>query len=109
MSTMSAPPGQGWVRRSCLPGDNGMTPDTAGGPVPLDPPVAAVLQMLADNGAPMSIVDGTPQQAREGFRAMTYGLGDAATLADVRSIEDSTIPGPGGDIAIRTYRPEAAG
>src|SRR4051794_20656448 len=105
MSTMAAPPGQGWVRRSGLPGDNGMTPDTAGGPVPLDPPVAAVLQMLADSGTPMSMVDGTPQQAREGFRTMTYGIRDAATLAEVRSIEDGTVPGPAGGIPIRIYRP----
>lgn len=77
--------------------------------MPLDPPVAAVLQMLADSGTPMSMVDGTPEQAREGFRTMTVGMRDPATLAQVRSIEDGTLAGPAGDIAIRTYRPEADG
>jgi acetyl esterase len=77
--------------------------------MPLDPPIAAVLQLLADQGTPMSMVNGTPQQAREGFRTMTVGLRDPATLAQVRSVEDGTVPGPAGDIAIRTYRPEADG
>jgi len=77
--------------------------------VPLDPPVAAVLQLLAEQGTPMSMISGTPQQAREGFRLMTHGIRDPATLPRVRSAEDGMIPGPAGDIAIRTYRPEADG
>jgi acetyl esterase len=77
--------------------------------MPLDPPVAAVLQMLADSGTPMSMVNGTPEQAREGFRTMTVGLRDPQTLAQVRNSEDGTIAGPAGDIAIRTYRPEVDG
>jgi acetyl esterase len=77
--------------------------------MPLDPPIAAVLEMLANSGAPMSMVDGTPEQAREGFRAMTVGMRDPATLAPVRSVEDGTIAGPAGDIPIRTYRPEIDG
>jgi len=77
--------------------------------MPLDPPVAAVLQLLADSGTPMSMVDGTPEAAREGFRTMTVGVRDPATLAQVRAVEDGTIPGPAGDIAIRTYRPDADG
>ncbi|MCA1683072.1 MAG: alpha/beta hydrolase [Actinobacteria bacterium] len=77
--------------------------------MPLDPPVAAVLQMLADSGTPMSMVDGTPEQAREGFHTMTVGVRDAATLAQVRAVEDRVIPGPGGDVPIRIYRPDADG
>jgi acetyl esterase len=77
--------------------------------MPLDPPVAAVLDLLANSGTPMSMVNGTPQQAREGFRTMTVGIRDPATLAQVRSVVDGTLPGPAGDIAIRTYRPEADG
>src|SRR4051812_28749984 len=80
-----------------------------GGPMPLDPPVAAVLEMLANSGTPMSMVDGTPEQAREGFRTMTYGIRDPATLAPVRSVEDGVIPGAAGDIPIRTYRPDVDG
>jgi acetyl esterase len=77
--------------------------------MPLDPPVAAVLEMLANSGTPMSMVNGTPQEAREGFRTMTVGMRDPATLAQVRSVEDAAIPGPTGDIAIRTYRPDTDG
>jgi acetyl esterase len=77
--------------------------------MPLDPPVAAVLEMLANSGTPMSMVDGTPQQAREGFRTMTFGIRDPATLAPVRSAEDATVPGPAGDIPVRIYRPDVEG
>jgi len=77
--------------------------------VPLDPPVAAVLEMLANSGTPMSMVDGTPQQARDAFRSMTFDIRDPQTLPQVRSIEDGTVPGPAGDIPIRIYRPEADG
>ena len=74
--------------------------------MPLDPPVEAVLKMLADSGTPMSMVNGTPQQARDGFRQMTVGIRDPATLAQVREVEDRTTDG---GIAVRIYRPEADG
>ena len=77
--------------------------------MPVDPPIAAVLDLLASSGTPMSMISGTPQQARDGFRAMTIDIRDPQTLAQVGSITDSTIPGPAGDIAIRIYRPEADG
>lgn len=77
--------------------------------MPLDPTVAAVLEMLANSGTPMSMVDGTPQQARDGFRTMTYGIRDPATLRPVRSVLDDTIPGPAADIPIRVYRPDVEG
>jgi acetyl esterase len=77
--------------------------------MPLDPPTAAVLDMLANSGTPMSMVNGTPEQAREGFRTMTYGIRDPATLAPVRSVEDGNVAGPAGDIPIRIYRPDADG
>jgi acetyl esterase len=77
--------------------------------MPLDPPVAAVLEMLANSGTPMSMVNGTPQQARDGFRTMTVDIRDPATLAQVRSVEDATLPGPAGDLPIRTYFPAAKG
>jgi acetyl esterase len=73
--------------------------------VPLDPQLAAVLDLLATSGTPMSMVQSTPEQAREGFRAMTVGLRDPATLAPVASVTDRTIAGPAGDLAIRVYRP----
>ena len=74
--------------------------------MPLDPPIAAVLDLLASSGTPMSMINGTPQQARDGFRAMTVGIRDPQTLAPVRSIEDRTTDG---GIPVRVYRPEADG
>ncbi|GAC1444242.1 MAG: alpha/beta hydrolase [Mycobacteriales bacterium] len=74
--------------------------------MPLDPPVAAVLQMLADSGTPMSMVNGTPAQAREDFHTMTAGIRDPATLAQIRAIEDTQTDG---GIPLRIYRPELDG
>lgn len=76
--------------------------------MPLDPATAAVLQMMADTDAP-SMSTGTPVQAREGFRFMTVGLRDPATLAQVGGVEDRTVPGAAGEIAARIYRPATAG
>ncbi len=76
--------------------------------MPLDPQIAGILALLEQMGAP-SVASGTPEQARALFRASTVGLRDPASNAVVRSVEDSTIPGPVGDIPIRTYRPEVDG
>lgn len=76
--------------------------------MPLDPQIATILKFLADAGAP-TIVSGTVEQARAGFRAGTVGVRDAATLAQVRSTEDITIPGPAGPMAARVYRPDVDG
>ena len=76
--------------------------------MPLDPALAAVLQMMADTNAP-PMSNGTPQQAREGFRFMTVGLRDPANLAQVGSIEDRTVPGGAGEVKARVYRPETEG
>jgi acetyl esterase len=77
-------------------------------PVPLDPALASVLQMMADNDAP-PMSHGTPQQAREGFRFMTVGMRDPANLAQVGSIEDRTVPGGAGVVPVRVYRPASDG
>jgi acetyl esterase len=76
--------------------------------VPLDPALAAVLQMMADNNAP-KMSSGTPAQARAGFRFMTVDLRDPAKLAQVGAIEDRIVPGADGDIAARVYRPATEG
>ena len=52
--------------------------------MPLDPAIAAVLQMMADNGAP-PMSQGTPEEARAAFRFMTVDLRDPAHLAEVRA------------------------
>ncbi|HVW80135.1 MAG TPA: alpha/beta hydrolase [Mycobacteriales bacterium] len=76
--------------------------------MPLDPDLANILNFLAASGAP-PLASGTPQQARDGFTAATTGVRDPATLAQVGSVEDITIPGPAGAMAARIYRPDASG
>jgi acetyl esterase len=76
--------------------------------MPLDPQIAGILMLLEQIGAP-TVSAGTAEQARNGFRISTVDLRDPATLAQVRSTEDSTIPGPAGNIPIRIYRPELDG
>jgi acetyl esterase len=76
--------------------------------MPLDPQIASLLEMMTQaGGGQMS--SGTPEQARDFFTMATVTLRDPASLATVRSTEDSTIPGPGGDIPIRIYRPNVDG
>jgi acetyl esterase len=77
-------------------------------PVPLDPALAAVLQMMADTNAP-PMSNGTPGQAREGFRFMTVGMRDPASLAQVGTIEDRNVPGGAGEVPARIYRPATPG
>ena len=76
--------------------------------MPLDPTLAAVLQLMADNNTP-AMSTGTPAQARASLRFMTVGLRDPAILASVGSVEDRTVPGAAGEIAARIYRPETPG
>ena len=76
--------------------------------MPLDPVIASVLDMMAASGA-KSIASGTPEQAREGFRAMTVGMRDPASLAQVGEVSARTITGPAGELPVRVYRPLADG
>jgi acetyl esterase len=76
--------------------------------MPLDPQIEAILNLMQQaGGGQMSA--GTPEQARQFFTMATVTMRDPNTLASVKSTEDATIPGPGGDIPIRIYRPEADG
>ena len=74
----------------------------------LDPVIASVLELMSANGAP-SMSTGTPEQARAGFRAMTVGLRNPASLAQVGLVADRTIEGPEGPLAVRIYRPAGPG
>jgi len=76
--------------------------------MPLDPVISSVLELLAASGSP-ALSSGTPEQARAGFRLMTVDLRDPAHLAPVGEIVDGTLPGPAGDVPIRTYRPTTDG
>ena len=70
----------------------------------LDPQIAAILPLLAD-APPLS----DPITARAGFRLFTVDMRDAATLAPVRSTEDTTYPAATGPRAARIYRPDVDG
>ncbi len=76
--------------------------------MPLDPQIAVILKFLADSGAP-SMSSSTVEHARAGFRAGTVGVRNPATLAQVRSVEDTTVPGAEGPRAARIYRPDVDG
>jgi acetyl esterase len=76
--------------------------------MPLDPQIDAVLSMMTAGGA-AGMAAGTVEQAREMFTMFTVTLRDPSTLASVKSTEDATIPGPGGEIPIRIYRPDRDG
>ena len=76
--------------------------------MPVDPQIATLLDFLAAAEAkPMS--EGTPAEARQGFRTLTVDLRDPASVPDVASVEDRTVPGGEGEIGARLYRPAADG
>jgi acetyl esterase len=74
--------------------------------MPVDPQIESLLTMMTAAGGG-GMAAGTVQQARDMFNLMTVSLRDPSTLASVKSTEDSTIPGPAGDIPIRIYRPDS--
>jgi acetyl esterase len=76
--------------------------------MPLDPQIAGILALFEQAGS-AGLAAGPPAQARAMFEMTTVGLRDAATLAPVRSTEDSSVPGPAGAIPIRIYRPDIDG
>ncbi len=72
--------------------------------MPVDPAVQALLDQMNDpNAPPLSSL--TPEQARAGFAGLAalQGAPEAVT-----SSEDRRIPGPGGEIPVRIYRPSVA-
>lgn len=76
--------------------------------MPLDPHLAGLLDMLAAGGAP-PMSAGTPEQARAGFRALTVDLRDPASVPEVASVEETTVPGGDGPRPARVYRPALEG
>lgn len=76
--------------------------------MPVDPQIAAILQLLESAGTP-SLSSGTPEQARAAFRFTTVDMRDPQTLADVASVDNQQIEGPAGPIPVRIYRPSGTG
>jgi acetyl esterase len=76
--------------------------------MPLDPQIATILDFIASMGAP-SLSAGTVEEARAGFQVSTVGVRDVSTLAQVKSVEDISVPGGDGPRSARVYRPEVEG
>ncbi len=72
--------------------------------MPLDPALKAVLDQLAANPGP-KLHEVSPEEARQFFDAMQMPQEEVS----LPSVSDRAIPGPGGEIPIRVYRPEGAG
>ena len=75
-------------------------------PSGLNPQAKAILDLTANaiaNGAP-PLWEMTPTAARAAYRTMNAMMGKGEA---VESIEDRVIPGPGGDLPVRIYRPAA--
>ncbi|QLG26680.1 alpha/beta hydrolase [Halorarum halophilum] len=70
-----------------------------------DSEVRSLLSTLDSMDVP-ALSDLPPEQARELFDELRSAPTDVPDLADVR---DETIPGPGGDLPVRVYRPEGEG
>ena len=71
--------------------------------MPVTAEVKTILDLLAAiEGPPLEEV--TPDELRANYAAMSM----AATKADLASVEDRMVPGPGGDIPVRVYVPEGS-
>jgi acetyl esterase len=71
----------------------------------LDPEIAQMLQTMTDNGEPPLFAGTTGPGARQrgvDIRARYY----PPVLKDVARVDERSIPGPAGDIAVRVYWPE---
>jgi acetyl esterase len=71
--------------------------------VPLDPAAKRLLDMLAVGGM-ADIASMTPQQMRDGFRRLAQAVDIKG--APIGKIEDGELPGPGGPLPYRLYRPQ---
>ena len=76
--------------------------------MPVDPQLAGLLQFIKDAGYP-PMSEGTPDDARKGFRAMSAGTVRPDQVVQVGSVEDLTVPGGDGDRPARLYRPVTDG
>ena len=76
--------------------------------MPLDPKLGDLIAAFGQLGGG-GLASGTAEQFRDMFTAATVSMRDPSTLAPVRAVEDSTIPGPAGPIPIRIYRPDVGG
>ena len=69
--------------------------------MPLDPQASALLERLTVAGAP-PVSQQTPDEARAGYALLADVAGPAEEEVPT---EDRTVPGPGGEVPVRVYRP----
>ncbi|MCY4221163.1 MAG: hypothetical protein OXD35_05845, partial [Thiotrichales bacterium] len=70
--------------------------------IPVDPQIRQVIDALAASEfEPVHAL--TPSEARAQYNAMVEARG--ITPAPVGAVEDRVLPGPGGDLPVRIYRP----
>ncbi|MBS0341030.1 MAG: alpha/beta hydrolase [Proteobacteria bacterium] len=74
----------------------------------LDPHLAGVLQMMAGSGAP-PVHQGTPEQGRAGYLALTIGSLTPEQVVPVASVQNTFVDGAAGPLKARIYRPEGTG
>ena len=71
--------------------------------MPLDPSAKRLLDMLAAAGGMGDIATVSPQQLRDGFRRLSQSVDIKGVV--LGKIEPGTLPGPGGALPYRLYRP----
>src|SRR3954453_17212475 len=74
----------------------------------LHPEMQALLQALAEMDLP-PLFSGPAPEARARLREVVLGGLEPDTLTPVAAIDNATVPGPGGDIPVRIYRPDGSG
>jgi len=74
----------------------------------LDAHLAQVLQMMA-NPAAKPMHEGSPEEGRAAYLALTHGTRTPEQIAPVASVADALVDGAAGPLKARIYRPEGAG
>jgi acetyl esterase/lipase len=72
--------------------------------LPLDPAAKRLLDMLAAAGGMGDIAAMSPQQMRDGFRRLAQSVDIKGV--PIGKVEDGKLPGPGGALTYRIYRPQ---
>src|SRR5688500_4701443 len=74
----------------------------------LDTHISGLLELIAASGYP-PMHEGTPEDGREGLRAMSCDLVRPEDVIQVGEVREITVPGADGDRPARVYRPEGEG
>jgi len=76
--------------------------------MPLDAATRVILDQMAEAGA-VDFSEITAEDFRELFRSSLGALDGAAAGEPAEDVEDLSVPGPGGPIRVRVYRPRETG